>query len=265
MLMWGEYGPPRRGRFQVVKLLDRPLLLDWMFYLWVVALVVGFKNVLDDHSYVDPFTGRKEHSLDAAFVFDLAFMFWVQTLFFMYIPAKIRRALRRRRYRGPRIHPLTIAFLSEISPTERILAGGPARCKELDVARMEFLEAQLGGTAAVYQFAKSVGAHGFSFLAADWVVTNKALYYVSYYPRLADRWPWTEKVSVYSGGTAGRGLGQVVLEHGNQRFVFQVPLLDADLFVGAAHLGARYLGEGSLEGDSSSGQENSPPQLDRGP
>jgi len=262
--MWGEYGPPRRGRFQVVKLLDRPLLLDWMFYLWVVALVVGFKNVLDDHSYVDPFTGRKEHSLDAAFVFDLAFMFWIQTLFFMYIPAKIRRALRRRRYRGPRIHPLTIAFLSEMSPTERILAGGPARCKELDVARMEFLEAQLGGTAAVYQFAKSVGASGFNFLAADWVVTNKALYYVSYYPRLADRWPWTEKVSVYSGGTAGPGLGRVLLEYDNQTVVFLVPLLDAPFLLRSSLFASLGLAGATPEGDSSSGQENSPPQLDRG-
>ncbi len=70
------------------------------------------------------------------------------------------------------------------------IAGGPARSRELDKERMEYLESVLGGTQGVRQFANSVGA-GLNILESDWVVTRYGLYYVAFNAQQVMMWAWS--------------------------------------------------------------------------
>lgn len=88
--------------------------------------------------------------------------------------------------------PRTREFIAKSRPNETLLDAGAAKCKALDQRHMAEVERSLGGTRAVRVFAKSAGAGVTQFMEADWVATDQALYYVSFYAGVADRWEWNE-------------------------------------------------------------------------
>jgi hypothetical protein len=84
--------------------------------------------------------------------------------------------------------PGTLAFLERNSPAEVILAGGAAKVKNLDRQFLDRYISQVGERAARRE--------RLNLLEADWVATDKALYYIS--PRVGQgcRYPWAHILSL---------------------------------------------------------------------
>lgn len=100
------------------------------------------------------------------------------------------------------MNPRTAALMRENAPSERVLDGAPAKCKVLDRRLLYALERDLGGTQGVRAYARSTGG-GVNFLEADWVATDQAVYYLSYYVGSVYRWPW-EEIAAMSLSRKGR-------------------------------------------------------------
>lgn len=84
---------------QTERLLDRPLLRDWIVYLWALGLAAGVATSLGDYP------GDGSVVTDSAFWIDLAFAVVVQSVIFMVLPAWVRRSLRRRAASHQRTRP----------------------------------------------------------------------------------------------------------------------------------------------------------------
>jgi len=67
---------------KIFSVLDQPVIKDWIFYLWLLSLVAAIRTV-----DVGGVAGLIDYLIAAAF----------QTVFFMYVPAKIRKSLRGRK------------------------------------------------------------------------------------------------------------------------------------------------------------------------
>ena len=84
---------------QTEHLLDRPLLRDWIVYLWALGVAAGVATALGDYQT------DSNVVTDSAFWIDLAFAVGVQSFFFMVLPAWLRRSLRRRSASRQRTRP----------------------------------------------------------------------------------------------------------------------------------------------------------------
>jgi len=67
---------------KIFSVLDQPVIKDWIFYLWLLSLVAAIRTV-----DVGGVAGLIDYLIAAVF----------QTVFFMYVPAKIRKSLRGRK------------------------------------------------------------------------------------------------------------------------------------------------------------------------
>lgn len=84
---------------------------------------------------------------------------------------------------------ITWSMVSRLNPNETILDGGPAKSSTLDRRSFDVLESQLGGVAGVRRFSQSTSA-GAMLMEADWVVTDRALYYVNFNAGILYHWAW---------------------------------------------------------------------------
>lgn len=103
------------------------------------------------------------------------------------------------------INHKTQSIISQWKPNETIFDGGPARSKILDHRSFEALEIRLGGTAAVRRLAQSQGTTFVTFMEADWVVTDLALYYVNYNALARYRWRWRDMEEISDAGSTTFG------------------------------------------------------------
>lgn len=139
------------------------------------------------------------------------------------------------------MNPRTRQFLAKSIPNETLLDGGAAKCKALDQRHMAELEQRLGGTRAVRGFAKSIGAGVTRFMEADWAATDHALYYVSFYAGLADRWEWNEITQL--NRTSRFGLTQrLLLTSGGEDFEWSTGRQAAESLLRIAR---EYIGKGT--------------------
>lgn len=67
---------------KLFSILDQPIIKDWIFYLWLVSLIAIIPTITSSG-----LAGLIDLLLAAAF----------QTVFFMFVPAKIRKSLRGRK------------------------------------------------------------------------------------------------------------------------------------------------------------------------
>lgn len=81
------------------------------------------------------------------------------------------------------------------SSSEAVIDSGPARCKEFDKYVMDDLERRYGGPRGARQYAKSLKA-GPLLLEANWVVSDKAIYYAYVYLPDLLRYPWEDVVGI---------------------------------------------------------------------
>lgn len=90
------------------------------------------------------------------------------------------------------LRPQTKRIIADLDPGEGILDGGPARSKALDRRAFERLEGHFGGVTGVRHYAKSRGVGAATFMDAEWVATDNALYYVHFNAGTKYRWPWAD-------------------------------------------------------------------------
>ncbi len=86
---------PTAGR-HLGTLLYRPWWTDWIFYLWLFAIIALVVSTVQDYRSDG---GLREVNEQIALVIDIAVGVVVQTLFFLCLPSGIRRAIRRIRSR----------------------------------------------------------------------------------------------------------------------------------------------------------------------
>lgn len=89
-----------------------------------------------------------------------------------------------------RLTHAALSHLDRLQDGEHILDGAPARCRELDERHMTIFEEAAGGTAGVRRWAQQHGVSFVNLLEADLVVTNRALCYVTYHPKIAAIAEW---------------------------------------------------------------------------
>lgn len=79
---------------------DRSVWTDWVWYLFVIAVIVALAGLRDYYSLIDPVTGERKFSIEGqelAFLTDIVVRVAIQFVLFACIPSWIRSALRRRR------------------------------------------------------------------------------------------------------------------------------------------------------------------------
>lgn len=99
----------------------------------------------------------------------------------------------------------SLRLIAEHGESGKVLDGGPAKCKAIDRQTFEQLEMRLGGVAGVRRYAKSTGSGIGTFMEADWVATDHALYYVNFNAGSTVRWGWEDikDLSVTGSGMLG--------------------------------------------------------------
>jgi|GEM_PF-4251025 hypothetical protein len=95
--------------------------------------------------------------------------------------------------------------VSENYPEEEAEAGGPARCKEIDKEALTFYERQ-GGRPSM----------NLGLLEADWVATDKALYYVNYRVNFLRRIQWDSITSVKVSSNFGASRKLTIVSRGGK-------------------------------------------------
>lgn len=100
----------------------------------------------------------------------------------------------------------TMAVLSASLISESVLDGGPAKSKQFDRHAFNALEQHFGGVQGVRRYAKSRGCGAGTFMEAEWVATDQAIYYVHFNAGLSRRWPWEEIEQVIDVASGGIGL-----------------------------------------------------------
>lgn len=97
--------------------------------------------------------------------------------------------------------PESINLLRQMYPDEELIVGAAGKCRALDEQALEDSTRRLGDAGAM-RLAAQQGRWA-TFLEADWIASDKALYYVTPGPESVFRWPW-EAVSRVEPGRKKR-------------------------------------------------------------
>ena len=115
------------------------------------------------------------------------------------------------------VNPLTAKILAKDRPDETVLDGGPAKSKAQDRGYFEQMEKLLGGVAGVRKFAQTRPGGFGQFLEADWVATDKHLYYVHFNAAAtrATEWRYITRAEIVKKGLMGTATVRVHYEEGD--------------------------------------------------